>query len=171
MSEDDWGEMLDLDVVVLCSYEQDREELPWCHFDHKLRSVSIVSLLSLQDQVKIRNNRRKQWFGNFCTNVTHFGILKWVNQGFLSFVKAKQIRVCLLGCVHETGSPESGGGESNPPQSQGWGMLISYFWVKKRKVGEPIIHHAKDCLFGLDCLNPQLTSCLLNQEWSPSSVS
>lgn len=35
---------------------------------------------------------------------------------------------------------------------------ISYSWVKKREVGEPAFHHAENCLFGLDCLNPQLVS-------------
>lgn len=89
MSEADWGEMLDLDVVVLGSYEQGREELPWCHSDHKLQSVSIVSLLSLQDQVKIRNNMRKQGFGTFLHQCDSFWDFKVGGSGISNFCKSK----------------------------------------------------------------------------------
>jgi len=49
-------------------------------------------------------------------------------------------------------------------------MLRSCSSVMKREVGEPVVHHIEDCLFGLDCLNPQLVSCLLKQELSPRRV-
>lgn len=134
--------------------EWGREELPWCRCDHKLQSTSIVSPPSLEDQIKTRSNKRKQRLGNFCTNVTHYGISEWANWVFLIFLKDRQIRGYLLGHMYKSGNSEAGGGKAFLLQNWGLGMLISYPWVKKREFWDSLGHLAEYNIFGLGCLNP-----------------
>lgn len=147
MSEADGGQMLDLDMVVLDSYERAAaERAHQCGAEKNCPDAILTISYKVQvwSVLFLCKTKWKPEATGESTNVAHSGISKWVNWVCLIFVKARQIRVCLLGHVHKTGNPESGGGKSNPPQSQGWGMLLPYFWVKKREVGEPIVYHTED---------------------------